>query len=546
MAYYKDLREYLNVLDKAGKLITINSPINKDTELQPLVRLQFRGLPEEQRKAFLFTNVYDSRGIKYDIPVVLGALAGSSEIYALGAQCKEVAEITEKLAQAQLHPIEPVMVDSGPAQEVVYMGDNLLEKGGLDEFPVPIGTPGWDAGPISSAPCWVSKDPENGIRNVGIYRSQLYAQDRMGIHLGSVDQHLQIQWQKARAKGIPLQVAIVVGGPPNQNYVGSTRLPFEVDEYAVAGGIAGKAVELVKCKTVDVEVPANADIIIEGEMNIEELEMEAPHGEHKGYMGMEEMQPYLTVKCITHRKNPIWLGIISQTPPSESSKMAQHNSEGTLFRRLRYDLNMDYVLEVGYHDSIASAMSVVPIKMKMHTDQNKVWHTLEEVTGGKVVVAVDEDINIKDADMIWWAIGGRSQPHRDTRIVKYESYDMRSSSIMPEDEMVKLRHRQFDKDVPLAEASRLLINATLKWGYPPIALPKKEYMEGAKRIWEKEGLPALTLKDPWYGFELGHWPKQFSEDAERAVRGEYYKTSEMRARNRIKLDNSEWKAEGER
>lgn len=534
MAYYQDLREYLEALDKAGKLVTITSPINKDTELTPLVRLQFRGLPEEQRKAFLFTNVFDSRGKKYDIPVLLGALAGSSEIYAMGVQCRQ-EEITEKLAHAQVHPIEPTLVASGPVQEVVYQGDRLLAKGGLDEFPVPIATPGYDAGPVSSASCWVSKDVDTGARNVGIYRNQLYAQNRMGIHLGSVDQHLQIQWQKCRERRMPLQVAIVIGGPPNLTYVGSTRLPYGADEYAVAGAIAGNSIELVKCKTVDLEVPAHADIVIEGEMTTEELEMEAPHGEHKGYMGMQEMMPYLTVKCITHRKNPIWLGIISQLPPSESSKMAQHNFQGTLFRRLRYDLKMSHVLAVGYHDSVASRNSVVPIKMKYHTDQKEVWRTLEATTHGKTVIAVDEDIDIQDADMLWWAIGSRVQPHRDCRIVQYLSDDMRSSSLLPEDEMIKLRHRQFEKDVPRAEASRLLINATLKWGYPPLALPKKEFMEEALRIWQKEGLPPLKLKEPWYGFELGYWPEEFAEDAARAVKGEYYQTSEMRAKKRANV-----------
>ncbi len=107
----------------------------------------------------------------------------------------------------------------------------------------------------------------------------------------------------------------------------------------------------------------------------------------------------------------------------------------------------------------------------------------------------------------------------------------------PEEEMIKIRHRQFEKDVKLPEySSNLLINATLKWPYPPVALPKKEFMERALRIWQKAGLLPLKLEEPWYSYELGYWPKEAAEDADRAVKGEYYKTSEMRAKKRAKVD----------
>ncbi len=138
--------------------------------------------------------------------------------------------------------------------------------------------------------------------------------------------------------------------------------------------------------------------------------------------------------------------------------------------------------------------------------------------------------------MLWWALSNRVQPHRDSRTVKFRAGDLKPSSFMPEPEMKKVRHRQFDPDVELPIGSRLLINATLKWPYPPVSLPKKEFMEEALRIWQKEGLPPLELREPWYGYELGHWPQQFAEDADRAVKGEYYKTAEMRAKNGVKID----------
>ncbi len=526
MAYYKSLREYLEALDKAGNLVTITNPINKDTQLHPLVSLQYRGLPAEQRKAFLFTNVFDSRGKHYSIPVVAG-LDAPRQPNALGLQCPP-EEIQERLAQAYMHPIEPRLVEQGPVQEVVYMGDRLLEKGGLDEFPVPITTPGYDAGPTCSQSCWVTKDIETGIRNVGMYRSQLYSPTRMGIHQGETNADLTVHWQKCRARGIPLQVAIVFGGPPNLSYVAFNGFPYGVDEYSIAGAITGQAVELVKCKTVDLEVPANADIVIEGEMTTEELEIEAPYGEAKGYVGMEELQPYVTVKCITHRQDPIWPARVRLLPIGGSQPHT------TLYKHLRHDLNMPHVL------AVSVVRGFVVIKMKMHTDQKEVWRTLEATEEARsftcaAVIAVDEDINIQKADMVWWAINTRVEPHRDCRTIKFITKDLRPSTYMPEEEVEKLRHRQFETDPPLPEASLLLINATLKWPYTPVCLPKQEFMEKALRIWQQEGLTPLKLEEPWYGYDLGYWPKEAAEDADRAVKGEYYKTSEMRAKKRVKL-----------
>ncbi|MFC2003820.1 UbiD family decarboxylase domain-containing protein, partial [Chloroflexota bacterium] len=309
MAYYKDLREYIKALDEKGKLQRVSRPINKDTELHSLVRLQFRGLPEEERKAFLFDNVIDSNGRKYDIPVAVAALAGSVQIYATGVKCQP-EEISEKLTQAELHPIEPKLVDHGPVQEEVHLGDNLLEHGGLGEFPIPVTTPGLDPAPYITAPCWVTKDPETGVPNVGMYRAMLKSPTRTGITFGLPTQDALTHWRKCRERGIPLEAAIVIGGLPNIGYVAVAKLPITVNEFAVAGGIAGEPVELVKCKTVNLEVPANAEIVLEGELGTSELEFEGPFGEAQGFVGIGRMSPYFTVKCITHRKQPIWLATI--------------------------------------------------------------------------------------------------------------------------------------------------------------------------------------------------------------------------------------------
>src|SRR3989337_1603731 len=140
MGYFKDLREHLDALDKAGLLVKINEAVNKDTELMPLVRWQFRGLAEEERRAFLFTNVTDVKGRKYDIPVAVGCLAASRQIYAFGLRCKP-EEIVDRWTKAEATPIPPTVVKSGPAQEEVHFGSSLLEKGGLSEVTIPMLSP---------------------------------------------------------------------------------------------------------------------------------------------------------------------------------------------------------------------------------------------------------------------------------------------------------------------------------------------------------------------------------------------------------------------
>ncbi|UCE72851.1 MAG: UbiD family decarboxylase, partial [Methanomassiliicoccales archaeon] len=278
MPYYKDLREYLDALELQGKLIRVKSEINKDTEMHPLMRLQFRGLPEAERKGFVFENVVDSRGTKYDIPVACCVLAGSKDIYALGMMCQP-EEISQKWTQAELNPIETKLVGKGPVQEEVHMGENLLQHGGLDEFPVPISTPGYDVAPYITAPCWVTKDPETHIRNVGTYRAQLKSPLCTGIMVSSPRQHIAMHWEKCKERGIPLEAVIAIGGAPNIGYVSIAKLPHGLDELGVAGGIAGAPVEIVKCKTVDLEVPAYAEIAIEGYLSTTDVEAEGPFGE---------------------------------------------------------------------------------------------------------------------------------------------------------------------------------------------------------------------------------------------------------------------------
>ncbi len=531
MAYYRDLREYLAALERAGKLVRVQMAVDKDRELHPMVRVQYRGLPESMRKAFLFENIHDVKGKKYTIPYVVCCMAGSKEIYALGLQCSP-EEISARWEQAQLHPLPPVTVANGPVQEEVHVGDSLLAHGGIGEFPVPISTPGYDNAPYLTAPYWITRDPETGRHNIGTYRAQVKSPTRTGVSVHNPDSGLILHWQKCRQLGKPLEAALVLGASPNIAYVSVARLPKDVDEYDVAGGIAGAGVEVVKCRTIDVLVPAHAEIVLEGIIPTDTLEPEAPFGEARGYMGHKMVTTFFEAHCITHRKNPILQGFLSQFPPSESSKLRGISGEQVLLKYLKHDSGIADVLRVSLWESGASCTTyVVQMKKSSPEASTRVLDALEKGGPhiGKVVIVVDEDINPEDQDMVSWALG-RMMPHRDTRIIAAPIQLLDISAAPPEED--DRREPTFSDP---AKASRLLIDATRKWPYPPVSLPKRQYMERGLELWEKAGLPKPTLREPWYGYALGYWNEESEEEADLAVQGEYYQTGEKAIGQRKKI-----------
>jgi UbiD family decarboxylase len=523
MSYYKDFREYVNVLEKSQNLVRFSRETNKDTELMPLVRWQYRGLPEEERKAFLFENVVDAKGAKYKIPVITACYAGTRKIYSLGMNCDQ-DKIMEKWSAAQENPVEPKVVKNGTVHEEVHIGNTLLAHGGLGEFPVPISTPGFDNGPYLTAPFWVSKDPETGVPNIGTYRTMIKSPTRVGIFCQQPS-HMRQHWQKCKDQGSKvLQAAIVLGATPNIAYCSVAKIPYGTSEFAIAGGIAGEPVELVKCKTVDLEVPATAEIVIEGEIPTDYLEREGPFGEHTGYISGEFFNPVMNVTCITHRTNPIYVAFFSQFPPSESSVLRGVAADAVFYKFLRYECNIPTVLDVHWNQEVGSNQWCV-IKMK-RTNEAQPWQALlaaaaYEPRVGKTIIVVDDDIDIHNSDSVIWALCYRMQADRDLTIVPGKLH-ITDPSVAPSVEGRSER-------VP---GSSLLINATRKWPYPPTALPAKNFMEAAKKIWEEAGLPKLTPKAPWHGYELGRWTDRNKKEADMAIRGEHYQIGEEMAREK--------------
>lgn len=529
MSYYRDLREYLEALQSHGQLVRIQTAVNKDTELQPLAKLQFRGLPESQRRAFLFENVVDGRGRRYSVPVVLGALAGSPQIFATGMKCRP-EEISARLAHAHAAPQLPSLVSSGLVQEEVHAGPGLLDHGGLGEFPIPVATPGFDPSPYITAPCWVTKDPNTGIRNVGMYRAMVKSPTRTGVCFATLTRGGYIHYRKWREIGKPMPAALVVGGPPCVAYVAVSPVPMEVDEFTVAGGIAGQPIDLVRCLSVDLEVPATAEVVLEGEISTSEVEPEAPFGEAYGFVGPMDINPFFTIKCITHRRNPIWLGTVSQYPPSESTQMRKHANEGALLQHLRDTSKLKEVAAVSFFEASGS-LRFIAIQMT-EVGPGVAWRALEAAAkrfpATKLIVAVNADVNVHDLECVTLAICMRTQPHRDYRMETLPAPALGDYSLETMDTLAK----RSPTDPNRPTASRLLIDATMKWPFPPNSLPGREFMENALRIWQREGLPALELVEPWWGTNLGFWNEQDAVLAAAAARGEQYRAGEQYARER--------------
>ncbi len=531
MVYYRDFREYLGVLEKRDKIFRVKKRVLKETELMPLVRLQFRGLPESDRRAFLFENVADVKGREYDSQVAVATYAASREIYSIGMMC-EPNKIREKWSNALLHPIKPNIVNSGPVQEETHTGPELLEDGkGLEELPVPVELPGF-SGQIRTTTQFITKDPETGVRNCGTYSGHIFAKDRILWEIVRSN-HGFIHWKKAKELGKSLPAAIVAGATPNIAFVASSKIPYGVDEFDIAGGLSGEPVELVKCKTVDLEVPATAEVVIEGIVSTEYMDPSTPFGEFTGFMAVEERaRPVFQVTCITHRRKPIFNMLISQMPPSESSKIREIGMENSFYKFLKYDCNIPGILDVAFYESGGSRNFCV-IKLRK-THPSHPWQALNCAVGfdsamGKILVTVDEDIDIRDPHAVIWALSYRMQPHRDTRITRGKTPTLDPSAVPPGSTPEERTYPDFQG------TSAILIDATIKWPYPPVALPKKEYMEKARKIWEEEHLPKLTLHEPWYGYPLGYWPKEYEEDAELILKGDHYKLGEKLASKRTKV-----------
>jgi UbiD family decarboxylase len=507
-----DFQAHLADLEARGLLVRVERAINKDTELHPLVRWQFLGgIPENARRAFLFTNVVDAKGRRYDMPVVVGALAASPDIYAVGMG-RKVEDIGAAWMEAIANPIPPVAVDTAPCQEVVITGDALRQPGeGLAALPVPVSTPGFDAAPYLTATLCITRDPESRVQNMGMYRAALKATDRLAVRMvarPSAGAGGYYHWLKYNERHAPIPIAVVIGCAPVVMFTGPQKLATDLDELAVAGGLAGAPIRMVKCRTHNLMVPADAEIVIEGFIDPEKLEPEAPFGESNGYVALEAYNMPMQVTAITRKRNAVFASIISQVTPSESSVIKKVAYEPLFLDHLRNTLSIKGIRAVVMHERLTNLRPVIFLQFAAETPRTEVWRGLSGASNlisncGKVVVAVSEDIDPRSTDAVLWSLAYRSNPIEDVHIAPYRG---------------GVQGAQYG---PRSADSTMLIDATRKRPMPPLALPAREFMENAKTIWEELGLPALTVQSPWHGYTLGDWTETWETFARRTIAGDW-------------------------
>jgi len=510
---YRDLHAHIAELEANDLVVRIDREIDKDSEMHPLMRWQFvGGLKEEERKAFLFTNIVDGRGRKYEIPVIVGGMAANRAIYATGMDC-DLADIQEKWDRAIAYPIDPVEVADAPCHEIVETGDVIAEEGhGVDILPIPVSTPGFDSAPTLSATNVITKDPETGVQNMGTYRGALKAPDRvvvrMATRVGGAGGYQHYLKHQARGdKEMP--VAIVLGCPPYVAFMGPQKLPIGVDEFTVAGGLAGEAIRVVKAKTVDLLVPAEAEVVIEGYIDTTQVEPEGPFGESHGHIALEEYNMPMRVTAVTRRRDAVVPSYISQVAPSESSVIKRVAYEPLFLKHLSETLSIKGVKKVSLHEPLTGLLRVTVVTLEPGVPPTEVWRALHGAAFfkgdcGKICIAVNDDIDVDSPDSILWAMAYRCNPVQDMQLVPH-----RGQGHGPK------REHSGEED------STLLVDATMKSPMPPLALPKREYMERAKEIWEELELPRLMPQAPWYGYSLGAWHEVWDAAAARAAAGNY-------------------------
>jgi UbiD family decarboxylase len=474
---YKDLRHYLQVLEQKQKLFRITKEVDKDWELSAIAKLVFRKIPDERRPALLFENV---KG--FSIPVATGVLGASREVYAIALESElNFEEIFRRWSRAQSQPIAPASVDAGPCQEITYRGDEV----DLYRLPVPVWTVPHDPAPYFTSPYVIARDPETGATNMGTYRMQLKGKRKTGMYFGNNLQDLRRIIDKNEKKDQATPIAVVLGADPVIGLTSVSKVPYGLDELAVAGGLRGEAVEVVRCKTSDLAVPATAEIVMEGEIPAGVREEEGPFGEYPGYMSQGGASFVFDVKCLTTRRDPIFQAFVSQMPPSESSCIRGFGFGVPIYKKLKYDLGLPIT---GLHFTTAGASTaylVISMK-KEHEGQPKqaiwgAWAVLPRFA--KFTVVVDDDIDVRDSFAVDWAMSFRVQPARDIFI---ES----NTLSVPLDPSVPVEGPVSDERRALG--SKVGIDATRKHSFPPIAFPPKEHVIEVEKRWKDYGLDRIS------------------------------------------------------
>ena len=314
---FRDLREYLKVLEEHQDLLRVRKPVDPHLEVGRILAKSY----SQQGPAILFENPIGS-----EVPL-LGGLFSNRRKTLLAFET-DGQHILDKVLAGMKNPVPPVFKESGECQDRVIMGEDRSFW-----FPIPFYTPK-DGGKYVTAGITVSKDPETGVPDIGHYRYQVIGPDRLSF-LAQPFHRFGKNLMKAKKRGSPFEAALVVGTDPVLAYTCQCQVPDHTDDWSLAGGLRGEPVELVKCRTVDIEVPATAEVVFELKINYQEEVMEGPMGEYTGYYTPASLKPTARVTAITHRQDPLFLGLLAGKPVNEVHILKQIPFEVSFYDMMR-------------------------------------------------------------------------------------------------------------------------------------------------------------------------------------------------------------------
>ena len=420
---YSDLRDYISRLERERELVRIRRRVNPELEITEIAdRAVKSGGP-----ALLFENVEGS-----SLPVLInhyGSLRRMS--IALGVErLDDIAAEIESLLQteppggfldklrmlpklAKLASIFPKAVKSAPCQEIVNEG----EDASLDFLPILKCWPG-DGGRFITLPMVFTKDPETGRRNVGMYRMQVYDERTTGMHwhVHKVGARHYAEYER---RGRRMDVAVALGGDPAITYAATAPLPEDFDEMIFAGFLRKAPVEMVQCKTIDQQVPADAEIVLEGYVDPRERRVEGPFGDHTGYYSPPEEYPVFHITCITHRSDPIYPATIVGKPPMEDCFLGKATERIFLpLVRAQVPEIVDMNLPV---EGIFHNLAFVSIRKRYPKQAQRVMHALwglGQMMFTKIIFVFDEDVDVQNVSEVLWRLGSNIDPKRDVTFVE--------------------------------------------------------------------------------------------------------------------------------
>ena len=398
---FEDLRTYLSYLEDKGQLLRVQEEVDSKFEIAAGIRKT----SDIQGPALLFEKVKGFPGWR-----VLGGLFATRKLIALALGIPE-DRLLEQYLTLEEKRIPPEIVETGPVKEICWKGDQV----DLYRLPMVIHSEK-DCGPYVTIGVQIGKDPDTGIRNVSIHRMLLLGKDRLSLW-APADHHLGRMILKAEDKGKGMEVATAIGVDPAIIIGSQAKVPWGVDEFYVAGGLRGAPVKLVPCETIDVEVPAAAEIVIEGVAIPGERVPDGPYGEYPGCYSEAKQSPVVKVTAITMRQNPIYQTALTGFPVTENHTLIEYANAAVIYREARKIVPEVKAVHVTPGGTFRHHV-VVSVK-KRHDEEarNVIVGLLALGLGLKQVTVVDEDIDVRDPVDVEWALSTRMQPDQDIIIV---------------------------------------------------------------------------------------------------------------------------------